>query len=86
MVLKDSEGSDYFQFREYIQSSKVFPEYLRRAARAATFVQSDVIALQTERWVRANAEFVKSLCLYVESYNLCLLRCPLNVDRFSVTP
>ena len=31
-------------------------------------------------------EFVNLLCLYVESYYFCLLRCPLNVDRFSATP
>ena len=84
-VLSDAVGSDYSRFKELVQSSSVFPAYLQNAAREATFPQDDVILLQTERWVQANVEFVNLLCLYTESYHLCLLRCPLNVDRFSIT-
>lgn len=85
IVLADVEGSDYFKIRQYIQQSRVFPEYLRNAARVATFVQDDVIVLQTERWIQTNIEFVRALCLYMESYYPCLLQCPLNIDKFSVS-
>lgn len=85
ILLDDAEGSAYVEIRERVQKSRVFPPYLQSAAKSATFVQNDVVALQAERWVQANVEFVRALCLYMESYCLCLLRCPLNIDRFSVT-